>query len=255
MYKEERRRLIMEHIEQEGSLTVTEMAAKLGVSEVTIRKDIRHLAAMDLVERTHGGALRKSLAPHVFSFRGRQQRNIKEKTQIGRFCASLVTDGQLIILDSGTTTFKIAENISSKRLRVMTNNILIATELLKWNTVSVTLVGGAYREVSIPLTGETAERLLRTTKDVDLAFISCSGIGIDGVVYNDYAPEVGTKRAMISAARQAVLVADSSKVGLTGAVPFASLHDFDHLVTNRAPAIEPILNSLLETTNIIISQA
>ncbi len=212
---EERRRLIVDLVEQQGRATVEELAERFKISPVTIRADLEALARNAAIVRSHGGALP---AP---GFGGDTPLSIKEtrrhaqKRRIGLAAAKLVGDGETIILDSGSTTIEIARALRQRKwgeLTVITNGLHIALELGAIPAIRVMMLGGLLRPSSHSLVGPGAEHMLAQLS-ADRLFLGVDGITPEiGVTTPD--PQEATLNAlMIRASREVVGVFDSSKFG------------------------------------------
>ena len=230
---EERRRAILDQINREGRAVVSTLAAKFGISEVTIRQDLEALDRRGLVHRTHGGALpvrTAALLDPSVQEKARQHR--KEKQKIAAAAARLVKEGQSIVLDSGSTTTALAHSLRHfRQLTVITNAVNIANDLAG-SKVEVILTGGILRENSFSLVGPLAEETLRGL-NADLLFL-----GLDG-----FDPRVGpstpnlleakVNRVMMEISRRTVAVCDSSKFArrsLSLIAPTAKVHQ---VITDR----------------------
>ncbi len=150
MFSEERQRKILELLQQQGRVRISELARRFGVSEVTLRTDLGQLARQGQLTRTHGGALLQehSIFPGraVLTFGGERVEQLEAKQAIGRRAAALVEDGMNILLDAGTTILEIARNLKShKSLTVITDSIPVAVELSDLPEVTVILTGGTLR--------------------------------------------------------------------------------------------------------------
>jgi DeoR family transcriptional regulator of aga operon len=208
---EERRQHILSLIQTHGRVLVGELSRNLGISQITIRKDLEHLQSRGLVQRTHGGALRiQSSALFDPSLQEKQKQHSQEKQRIAVAAAKMVEEGYCVMLDSGTTTTAIAHELKRfSQLTVITNAVNIAAELASTN-LEVILVGGSLRKNSFSLVGPLAEDVLQEMH-ADILFL-----GVDG-----FDPEVGlttpnflesrVNRAMVRAARRVVAVCDSTK--------------------------------------------
>jgi DeoR family transcriptional regulator of aga operon len=208
---DERRQLILSLIQNNGRVLVGELSRSLGISQITIRKDLEWLTSKGLVQRTHGGALRiQSSALFDPSLQEKQKQHSREKQRIAAAAAKMVEEGQCVLLDSGTTTTAVAHELKRfSQLTVITNAVNIAVELTSTN-LEVILVGGSLRKNSFSLVGPLAEDVLHEMH-ADILFL-----GVDG-----FDPEIGlttpnflesrVNRAMLNAARRVVAVCDSTK--------------------------------------------
>ena len=226
---EERRRCIVELVEQHGRATVEELATRFDISPVTIRADLEALSRNAAIVRSHGGALpapaRAAHAP--LSTKETQRR--AQKRRIGQAAAELVEDGDTVILDSGSTTIEIACALRQRKwneLTVVTNGLHIALELCAIPSIRVIMLGGLLRPSSHSLAGLSAEQML-SQLSADRLFL-----GIDGID-----PEVGMttldpqkaalNALMIRISREVVGVFDASKFGqrsLSAIAPVSALN-------------------------------
>lgn len=224
---DERRQHILTLIQNEGRALVGELSRNLGISQITIRKDLEYLQSKGLVKRTHGGALRiQSSALFDPSLQEKQKQHSQEKQRIAVAAAKMVEEGQCVLLDSGTTTTAIAHELRRfSQLTVITNAVNIAAELASTN-LEVILIGGSLRKNSFSLVGPLAEDVLEEMH-ADILFL-----GVDG-----FDPEVGlttpnflesrVNRAMVKASRRVVAVCDSTKFNrrsLSRIVPPSAIH-------------------------------
>ena len=209
-----------------------ELGRALGVSGMTIRRDLRALAAEGKAIRTHGGAAMAQRISFEFGFLERVKEREAAKTAIGRAAADLVGGGQSVMLDSGTTTLALSRQLHGKAgLTVITTSLPIASELQYDQGIEVLLLGGYLRAASPDLAGALTQSNLETVR-ADVAFIGADGIDAGGAVYN-HSPEVARMLAKMSAAADRVyVVADSAKLGKAALWRFGHLKDWAGLVTD-----------------------
>lgn len=224
----------------DGFIRVADAAARLGVSEVTVRADLGHLAEAGRVRRVHGGAISLRGEQREASVEATSRREAEQKRAIGRRAAALVENGGSILLDVGSTAHAVADALVARldltELVVVTNGLGIALALepaIPRFTVVVT--GGTLRPLQHSLVDPVASATLADLH-VDLAIIGCNGVDRDGSVTNVNLPEAEVKRAMLRAAGSAVLVADGSKFGQRHLGRIGSLDDFACVVTSARGA-------------------
>src|SRR6266567_8242786 len=225
---EERRRAILDLLTRQGRVLVTELARQFGTSQVTIRKDLEILHAHGLVHRTHGGALpSREGAVEDPTLREKEKLHRQEKLHIAEAAAAKVKEGQVLILDSGTTTTAIARALRNfKNLTIITNATNIAAELAG-TAVEVILTGGTLRKNSFSLVGPLAEETLRRLS-ADLLFLAVDGFDVRYGLTTPNLLEARVNRAMAEAARRTVVVCDSSKFGrrsLSLIMPTSAVHE------------------------------
>jgi DeoR family transcriptional regulator of aga operon len=210
---EERRRAILDILNRDGRVLVTEMAGQFHTSQVTIRKDLEILHAHGLVHRTHGGALpAREGALEDPTLREKEKLHRKEKVHIAAAAARLVKEGQVVILDSGTTTTAIARALRNfQNLTIVTNAVNIAAELAGAR-VEVILTGGTLRKNSFSLVGPIAEETLRRL-NADILFLGVDGFDVHYGLSTPNLLEAKVNRVMAEVAKRTVAVCDSSKFG------------------------------------------
>jgi len=210
---EERRRGILDLLNREGRVLVADLAGRFETSEVTIRKDLEILHAHGLVHRTHGGALpwrEGALADPTLGEKEKLHR--REKFRIAEAAAAMVQEGQVVILDSGTTTTAIARALRNfHNLTIITNAVNIAAELVGAD-VEVILTGGSLRKNSFSLVGPIAEDTLGRL-NADVLFLGVDGFDAQYGVSTPNLLEAKVNRVMVEIAKKVVAVCDASKFG------------------------------------------
>lgn len=230
---EERRRSIVQFVNQRGRALIRELAADFGTSEITIRRDLETLSNRGLVYRTRGGALPiRSGVESERNLTEREQQHPQEKLRIAAAAAKIVREGQSIVLDSGSTTTAIARALRGFRnLTVITNAVNIATELAG-SSVEVILTGGILRKNSYSLVGPLAEESLRLLK-ADIVFLGIDGIDAQTGVSTSDLLEAQLNRIMVSMAARVIAVCDSSKFGRHSLTTIVPLSKLDSVVTDK----------------------
>jgi len=228
MLSEERRRAIVELLQQDGRVLVADLAKHFHTSLITIRKDLEFLHHQGQLERTHGGALPvKTGAVMDSSLQEKERLHRPEKIRIAAAAARMIGQGQVIILDSGTTTTAIARACRHmKNLTIITNATNIASELAD-SPVEVILTGGVLRSNSYSLVGPLAEESLRKLS-ADLLFLAVDGFDVRYGLTTPNLLEARVNRAMAESARRTVVVCDSSKFGrrsLSLILPTSAVHE------------------------------
>jgi DeoR/GlpR family transcriptional regulator of sugar metabolism len=231
----QRRSVILDLVEESGAVKVSELVERLGVSDMTVRRDIERLASDGLVERVHGGVLavageRTSEEP---GFSAKSQLQLAQKRAIAELAAARVEVGSAIGISAGTTTYELARAVMDvPGLTVVTNSIPVA-QLLHENGApgqTVVLTGGV-RTPSDALVGPVAVSSLRSLH-VDLLFLGAHGVEARAGLTTPNLVEAETNRALVGSARRVCVLADSSKWGTVGLSTFADLADVDLFVTD-----------------------
>ena len=233
MLNEERRRLILEMVKSDGRVLVGSLAKHFRTSQVTIRKDLDVLQAQGLILRSHGGALPAQTGVlEDPTLREKEKLHRKEKLQIAAAATHMVKEGQVIILDSGTTTTAIARALREfENLTVITNAVNIAAEL-SGSSVEVLLTGGTLRKNSFSLVGPIAEETLHRL-NADILFLGVDGFDIHYGLSTPNLLEAKVNRAMMDVARLTVAVCDSSKFGRRSLSSIAQVSEIQHLICDR----------------------
>jgi DeoR family transcriptional regulator of aga operon len=222
-------------VTQRGFLRVTDASAILGVSEVTVRADLTALEATDRVVRVHGGAMPHFSTATEPTLEQALIRETESKRAIGEAAAALVSSGQSVILDVGSTALAVAEalvrRIDLVDVAVITNGLSIALALeVAIPRFTVVVTGGTLRPLQHSLVNPSASGFLESVH-VDIAFIGCNGIDpVRGVTNVNY-PEAEVKRRMVQSSSRRVLIADGSKLGQTHLGVIGAVAEFEQLVT------------------------
>ena len=228
MLAEERRRKIVQLTQRDGRVVVKDLARRFSTSLITIRKDLEYLQGQGRIERAHGGALPiDGGALQDPSLREKERLHRKEKDRIAVAAARLVRPGQVIILDSGTTSTAVARATKTIRnLTVITNGVNIAAELVGTG-VEVILTGGVLRPNSFSLVGPLAEESLRYVT-AELLFLAVDGFDLEYGLTTPNLLEAKVNRVMIANAKRTIVVCDSSKFGhrsLSLIAPTSAVHE------------------------------
>ena len=241
MLQLERQMKILNLLHTREAVIIVDLSEAFKVSRNTIRRDLKTLAAQGLVEVTHGGAVLIKKLQMGAPLSEREISSITEKRAIGQKAAEIISEGEAIILDAGTTTEQIARALRNKQnLTILTNAVNIAQELSNAPGITVVLIGGIMNDVTKCLAGFHAEQFVSQFHAAK-AFISAGGVTPKRVT-NTNAFEVQIKRSMMAAAEETYLVVTHHKIGRTSLAPFARIEDFDVLLTDRdveSSALEP----------------
>lgn len=246
MLIDERRQHILLVVQNEGRVLVGELSDKLGISQITIRKDLDYLQSKGLIARTHGGALPvNSGALFDPSLKEKQKQHSHEKQRIADAAVKMIKEGQCIMLDSGTTTTAIAQALKRfSRLTVITNAVNIAAELTGTD-FEVILTGGTLRKNSFSLVGPLAEDMLEEMH-ADILFLGVDGFDVETGVTTPNVLESRVNRAMVKAAKKVVAVCDATKFGRRSLSRIISPTAIHHVITDKnvSPGIVESLTNL-----------
>ena len=234
MLAAQRHKLIVEEVRRQGAVRVSELTDLLGVSEMTIRRDLDALSATGLLEKVHGGAtLRGALSADEPGFEAKSHRQLREKEAIARAAAKLVEPGLSIGLTAGTTTWRLAHHlVHVPDLTVVTNSMQVANVLHANASPDLTVVlTGGVRTPSDALVGPIAVASIRSLH-LDVLFMGVHGITVEPGLTTPNLLEAETDRALVAASERIVLVADHTKWGIRGLSRIAGLDEIDVFVSD-----------------------
>ena len=235
MHPNPRQLTLLSVVQAQGSVTVEQLAETLGVTLQTVRRDVQRLADEGLLTRFHGGVRVPSSTTENIAHQQRENLNAEGKSRIARAVAAAVPNDCSLILNIGTTTEAIARALlHHSGLRVITNNLNVASILSTNPQCEVIVVGGVVRGRDQGIVGEAAVDFIRQFK-VDLALIGISGIEADGTLRDYDYREVKVAQTIISHAREVWLAADISKFNRPAMVEVATLSQIDRLFTDAPP--------------------
>ena len=225
------------YIIQHGAATMDELRETFGVSMNTVRRDVAELLERGMVTKVYGGVRARPTEQTLTPYEERRRGSEGAKAAIGRAAAALVHDGDIIFIDSGTTTLQMIDHLAEKReLTIITNNIEAIVRALPHENITIIALPGQVRRKTHSLTGDDAVRYLRRF-NVRTAFIAATGVSSHGVT-NSSPMEYEIKKCAVESAEKAVLLIAEAKFGVTGLMTFAQLGDFDALVTDEMPTPE-----------------
>ncbi|KYH43052.1 DeoR/GlpR family DNA-binding transcription regulator [Branchiibius sp. NY16-3462-2] len=256
MLARQRQEHILRKIAEDGGIRVSHIVAELGVSDMTIRRDIEALAERGLVAKVHGGAIpigERTIDEPGFHIRS--EMNPDHKSDIARTAASLIKAGSSVAVSAGTTAYAVAVALRPiKRLTVVTNSPRVEQALYDPSRDDQLLVlTGGVRTPSDALAGPVANAMLATTH-VDSLILGVHGIDLNAGLTTPNLQEAQTNRALIRSAKHVIVVADHSKWGVVGLSTIATLDDIDTLVTDANLDEEARREITRHGVNLIIAQ-
>jgi DeoR family fructose operon transcriptional repressor len=239
---------IRELLEGQEFVDLETLCRQLDASESSIRRDLSELEQQRVLKRVHGGALAIKPRDQLLDFSWQSTRNASEKQRIARLAATLVEDGQTVILDGGSTTAAVAAELANRSLNIITNSLAIAEIFKNSRQIEVTLTGGyLYPRLEIMLGPLCEDTLAGVAADVLI-------MGIGGVteagLSNNNTLVVGSERKMIDVSRQVMIVADHTKFGKPAMVHLAPLDIVDRVVSDTDLAAEH--RQMLESKDICV---
>lgn len=228
----ERRHEIVQLVFKQERVQVPELAQLFGVSTVTIRNDLNELDEKGLLVRSRGGAVASNRLTQELSLKEKHDANRGIKEQLGKFAASLIKDGESIILDSGTTTEEVAKNLTNHHgVVVMTNGLNVAHSLLNAPSVEVLMTGGTLRKKSLSFYGRQAEQHLQQYH-FDKLILGVDGFEKDIGITTHFELEALLNRVMCEVSREIIVVTDSSKFNRKGVHKIISASEVNTVVTD-----------------------
>lgn len=234
----ERRNLILERLQADKKVIVSELSQFFDVSEETIRRDLDKLEKEGFATKSYGGAVIKEDFGIDLPFNIRKNQNVAGKQRIAELAAALVQNGEHIFLDASTTAVFVAKALKEKEnLTVITNSMEILLELADisgWNIIST---GGAMKEGYLAFLGSRTEEAIRSYY-VDSVFFSCKALDQKWGIMESQEAFASTKRCMMASGRKRILVVDSTKFDQTAFSVAGNLREVDVVVTDRAPSEE-----------------
>jgi DeoR/GlpR family transcriptional regulator of sugar metabolism len=247
MLSAERHTAIVEMLRQRGRVVANDLSAELGVSADTIRRDLRELDEMGLLRRVHGGALPRT--GDMASFAARAHRAPEAKMSIARRAAELIKDGQVVILDGGTTAVEFARALRPDlRATVVTTSPPAAVALSEHGGVNIAVIGGTLRHDALVTVGSEAVDALRMIR-ADVVILGVCAVHPELGVTTDDLEEAHVKRAMIDGAAAVVALADHDKLGTARSVFVAPIDVITMLITDSGvedQSLEPYRTAGIE---------
>jgi DeoR/GlpR family transcriptional regulator of sugar metabolism len=245
--------MVLDLLETNGEVSVAQLSARAGVSDMTIRRDLEALERESAVKRVHGGAITtvsRSYEP-PYSIRG--QRNVEAKQRIGKAAAALLSDGETVIVDVGTTTLEVARALQGRRhLTVLTTSMRAAGILAEEPGIRLMVTGGLIRSGELSLIGDLAERAFADFR-FDTFLMGVAGIEAEAGLTEYNLDDARVKQAALASARRCVVVADSSKLGRVAFARICPLERVDVMVTDAdasPEALAPLTSADVEVLTV-----
>lgn len=230
MRQAERLGVILEELATSGTVGVTELCGRLGVSPATVRRDLELLEEQRLLTRTHGGAIAQMVS-YELPLRYRSATRQEQKRRIGQEAAGRVHDGAVIGLTGGTTTTEVARAIAHRPLTVVTNALNIASELAIRPNIKLVVTGGVARPETYELVGPIADAAV-SDLNLDVVFIGTDGISAAAGLTTHHEIEAHTDRAVMDRGSMVVVVVDGSKLGRVAFVQICPIEAVHEIVTD-----------------------
>jgi DeoR/GlpR family transcriptional regulator of sugar metabolism len=233
MRPNERHERILQRVSENGRVEIDTLSAELGVSAMTMRRDLALLEADGALRRVYGGATKISSGSYEPPYAVRSKLQVTAKQQIATTVAGMVDDGLTVILDAGTTGVAIAEQLSNRQITVCTPSMRVAAALMSSSSVRLMLTGGLVRPGEQSLVGSAAGRMLEDYH-FDLYIMTVSGADVDQGFTEWHPEDAAVKRTALRAASRCLVACDSSKIGRTAFARICGLSAAEVLVTDSA---------------------
>ncbi|MCH5286323.1 MAG: DeoR/GlpR transcriptional regulator [Christensenellaceae bacterium] len=235
--KTDRIREMQEYIVQRNSATMEELKAHFNVSMNTVRRDVNELIQRGVLDKVYGGVSVRRSDHALTPYEVRRINSEAAKTKIGRRAAEMVRDGDIIFIDSGTTTMQMIDFLQNRReLTVITNNLEVIIRALPYENINVIALPGQLRRKTNSFAGSDAVRSLQRY-NIRTAFIAATGISAHGVT-NSSPSEYEIKKCAAEICEEKVLLVTGEKFGVTGLMTFAPVNAFQRVITDRRPGEE-----------------
>ncbi len=231
IFQEERLEKILTLLDEENRILTKDLPKILNTTAVTIRKDLAILEKRGMLKRTHGGAIKTKSLYRGQSLTEKEKINLDEKKKIVKKAAGLISNGDTIILDSGSTTSLLAKEIKHKKITVITNAMNIASELVQ-SEIEVILIGGLLVKETLTLVGPLADSMLRKISSGKL-FMGVDGIDFKVGLTTPNLLEANTSRVMMNISGEVIVLVDSSKFGRRSLGVIAEIKDIDRIITTK----------------------
>lgn len=232
VFAAERRQRITDIVRASGAASIRDLATSLGVSEVTIRRDLEQLRSAGVIDRQHGGAVDAGGYTHEPTYAEKTSVAEREKAAIADLAAQFVHPGDAVAIGAGTTTQALAQRlVNVSNLTVVTNSLLVAQSLTRARGVEVIMTGGTLRAATHALVGTVTEQALAGLH-MSRVFLSGNGLTPERGLSTPSPVVAGVDRAMASAAREVVVLCDHTKIGMDVMVQTLAPARMRHLVTD-----------------------
>lgn len=232
MIKTKRIHQILEYVLEHETVSLDDLVEEFGVSKNTIRRDVQLLVEQGDLKKVYGGvALNHST---LVSFGDRKVRNQTEKVQIAKLASNYVEDGDIIFIDSGTTTLEMFHFIKEKKITVVTNNVDFIVESMPYKNINIFSTGGMLERETKSFTSYKGLDLFKTY-NINKAFMASTGISIPNGVTNSAPLESELKSSAVKKCSQVFLLVDHDKFDKYALTTYCKLDEIHFLITNRKP--------------------
>jgi DeoR/GlpR family transcriptional regulator of sugar metabolism len=210
---------------------VEQLSEILGVSPLTIRRDLKELAEEKAIIRTHGGCILAGRVALESEYHKKVAKNFTLKQIIGKKAASLIKENEVILIDDGSTTFHLATNLGNiTPLTIYTNSLVLVTELSRYPDITLNILGGNINQESYSVSGSITERILEDIH-FDKVFLGMDWLNENGNCFVKSTSSARLAQAMLKSGKEKILLGDHTKVKVDSGFSYGSLADFDQWIT------------------------
>ena len=229
----ERQQMILESLNRQQRITVSDICKMFSISEATARRDLEVLTEQNNLQRVHGGAISLKQAVPELPILQRESAQAEEKKRIGLAAASMIHDGETIFLGSGTTVLEATRALREhKGLTVVSNSLPVLNTLSGFPDITVVALGGVLRCSELSFIGHITEQALAEVR-ADKVIIGVHAINLEQGLTNDYLPETMTDRAILKSGREVIVLADHTKINTVSMAFLAPITSIHKLITDQ----------------------
>lgn len=231
----QRRLQISALVRQHGSVQVTSLAKRFGVSMQTVRKDLRFLSERGVMARAYGGGIDSKVVGGPAAeapYEAKRTTNLEQKRRIGRLAAAMVKPGDTIVIDSGTTGIQLAEALPNFDVTVVTNDFGVLSSLAPKSNINIVMLGGELRRKSMSFYGGLTVEALNGLH-VDMLFLGVDGFDLERGITTHFEPEAMLNRKMVENAGAVIAITDNSKFGKVCLHRIVAVAELDTLITDK----------------------
>lgn len=224
---------IEEYVLNNNNVTLDKLTDVFNVSKNTIRRDIRELVEKGTIKKVYGGvsANSRSLVP----FNERKIKNSTTKTLLAKTASEFINDGDIVFIDSGTTTVNMADFLKDRmNVTIITNNLNFITNSIRYENLNIISTGGSLVRKTNSFAGIDTLNMLKTY-NINKAFMAATGVSLANGITNSSPLECEIKKAVVNKSNEIYLLADSSKFDTSSLMTYCELKDIDYLITDKMP--------------------
>lgn len=232
MLAPDRRSKIKDELLEKKSVTVSDMSAMFGVTDETIRRDLRTLENEGFLTRTHGGAFIQQGVRNDVQFRLRESAYLESKKKIANLCIDYIRHGDSIYIDPSTTSLALCDLIKEKRITVVTNSLKVANRLSESTNITLIMVGGTFNFQTMSFEGMQAINVL-SNYFFDQAFVSCRTLSLEYGITDSHESVSAIRSVAINRSQKTFIIADHSKYNRSSFIKICDFDDVDYLVCDK----------------------